>query len=68
MPTLSDVVDLSAYPLRDPALLERCRAAFDRDGLRTLKGFLRPEAVIDLVKEAQQERNSSVCDCKSRLL
>ena len=25
MPTLSDVVDLSAYPLHDHALLERCR-------------------------------------------
>ena len=56
MPTLSDVVDLSAYPLHDHALLERCRAAFDREGVLTLKGFLRPEAVIDLVKEAQRER------------
>ena len=59
MPTLSDVVDLSAYPLRDPALLERCRAAFDRDGVLTLKGFLRPVALIDLVKEAQQERKNA---------
>ena len=51
MPSLSDVVDLSAYPLHDHALLARYRAAFDRDGVLTLKGFLRPEAVINLVKK-----------------
>ena len=59
MPTLSDVVDLSAYPLHDHALLARYRAAFDRDGVLTLKGFLRPEAVINLVKKAQLERKNA---------
>ena len=52
MPTLSDVVELSAYPLHDHALLVRCRAAFDRDGVLTSKGFLRPEAVINLVEKS----------------
>ncbi len=59
MSTLSDVVDLSAYPLHDRTFLARCRAAFDRDGVLTLKGFLRPEAVIDLVKEAQRKRKNA---------
>lgn len=51
----ADVVDLVRYPIHDlgsaagQALLARCRAELARDGVCSLPGFVRPDAVTAMV-------------------
>ena len=46
------MIDTDLYDLTDPALIERCRQQFLADGVCVLPGFLRPEVVASLVREA----------------
>lgn len=45
------LVDLDRHPFEDPALLARGRADLAADGVTVLPGFLRPEAVAEMVLE-----------------
>jgi hypothetical protein len=53
-----DVVDLDRYPIHEPdaaagrTLLDRCRAQLAADGVCSLPGFIRPEAVARMVSLA----------------
>ena len=61
-PTLSRVVDLDRYPIdrldgpRAAAMVAFCRASLAFEGACQLPGFLRPEAVAQLVDEAARKR------------
>ena len=46
------IVDLDRYPL-DAALVERCRASLRAEGAVKLDGFVRPEAVAQMVDHAR---------------
>jgi len=43
--SLSEIVDLAAYPITDPAFGARCNTALNRDGALVLKGFIQPKAL-----------------------
>ena len=51
---MRDVVDLTRYPLDDPAaaarLIDEARAALAEDGLAALPGFMRAEAAADAAR------------------
>ncbi|KGN31444.1 hypothetical protein N802_03515 [Knoellia sinensis KCTC 19936] len=57
-PTYADVVDLERYPIHrldsdaGQRLVDDCRAALAKDGVCTLEGFIRPEAVQAMVELA----------------
>jgi hypothetical protein len=59
MPTIADIIDLDRYPIHElgssdgRALLERCREALRRDGALKLDGFIRADAMPELVAEAR---------------
>jgi len=54
---MQNILDLDRYPLDQPgtagwtALVERCRAELDRDGMFNLAGLLRPEAVQQSIRD-----------------
>ncbi|WP_242654742.1 HalD/BesD family halogenase [Shimia aestuarii] len=53
----NDLIDLDRYPIHEDgparaALLERVRQELAKDGCAVIKGFLRPEAIGPLVREA----------------
>lgn len=50
---LSDIIDLDRYPLTSEALADHCAARLQADGVVTLPGFLTPDALADLVTEAE---------------
>lgn len=56
---MHDILDLDTYPLHRPgtdvwqAMVERCRADLERDGMFNLVGFLRPEAIARAVAEVK---------------
>lgn len=56
---MEDILDLEAYPLDQPQsrlwkeLVATCRDKLDQDGLFTLPGFLRPEALSRAVRELE---------------
>lgn len=52
--TPSTAVDLDRYPFHDAELIARARRAFVDDGVCILPGFLRPDAVADLVAECEE--------------
>ena len=53
------IIDTDTYPIHDRAapafraLLDQVQGALDRDGCAVLKGFVRPTAIPELVKEAE---------------
>jgi hypothetical protein len=47
------LVDLDRYPLSDPDVVAAGRADLAADGVTTLPGFLRPEAVAEIVAEVE---------------
>lgn len=49
---ISDVVDLERYRLDDPELIARCREELARDGAAKLDGFVRADAVEQMVADA----------------
>jgi len=51
---LGDIIDLDRYPLTTDALARQCGDRLQEDGVVTLPGFLRPEAVAKLVAEAEE--------------
>jgi hypothetical protein len=65
MTSLQTIVDLDRYPLdrlgrpEGDALVDRCREMLDRTGACQLDGFVRPDAVAQLVTEADDLRSSS---------
>lgn len=58
--TAEQLIDLDRYPIHQPrnevakALIEEVRGRLDADGCAVLKGFLRSEALADLVEEADR--------------
>jgi hypothetical protein len=62
---LSAVIDLDRYPIDRPdspeyvELIVRCREMLRADGACQLHGFMRPEAVSELVAEAEALRGSA---------
>ena len=56
---MRDILDLDRYPLDRPgtddyrALVARCRAALQSDGLFNLEGFMRPEALQRVVVDVE---------------
>ena len=53
----NDLINLDRYPIHEDgpardALLERVRYDLAKDGCAVIKGFLRPEAIGPLVREA----------------
>jgi alkylated DNA repair dioxygenase AlkB len=58
-PSYADVVDLDTYPIHDldsaagTALVDDCRRQLAETGVCTLAGFIRPEAVDEMVHLAQ---------------
>lgn len=62
---LADVIDLSRYPIHDldsprrQALVDYCRAALAFEGACQLPGFVRTEAVEQMVAEALEKRPRS---------
>ena len=50
---LDRIIDPQACPLDDPAFIADCRRHLDEAGVVTIPGFLRQQAVADLVAEAE---------------
>ncbi|MBK6871731.1 MAG: hypothetical protein IPG94_10205 [Kineosporiaceae bacterium] len=59
-PPYADVVDLDRYPIHDlgsppgRTLLARCRAELEADGVCSLPGFVRDDAVAEMIELAQE--------------
>ena len=53
---LTDIVDLTRYPLRDPALRASCRETLARDGALVMRGFLSPAAIARVLSEGERNR------------
>ncbi len=51
---LANLVDLAAFPLHDPEFRARCRERLGRDGALVLRGFLTPESVARVRREAEE--------------
>ena len=52
---LDTVIDTDACPLSQQGFIAACREALARDGVITIPGFLRPNAVTALVAEAESQ-------------
>ena len=57
------LIDLDRFPIHQPgaerdALLAQVRSKLDDDGCAVLKGFVRPEGIAMLTKEAESVRNN----------
>lgn len=50
--TLSEIVDLAAYPIADQSFGQACRETLNCDGALVLKGFIRPNALEAMRTEA----------------
>ena len=59
MTSVGRVIDPAACPLDDAGFIESCRTQLDRDGVVTIPGFLRDEAVAALVAEAEAARDKA---------
>ena len=59
MASVDRVIDLAACPLTDDSFIESCRLQLDRDGVVTIPGFLREQAVADLVSEAESAKDKA---------
>jgi hypothetical protein len=57
--TLNDWVNLELYALDDPSQIAKHKARLDRDGVVTLPGFLRDQARLSLVNEANSESENA---------
>jgi len=57
LPELAEVIDLDACPIDDRTFIERCMAGLRTEGVLTLPGFLRPEAIKALVTEAEAKKH-----------
>ena len=56
MTDLAAIIDMSTCPIGDDAFIATCRDQLDRDGVITIPGFIRPEALAALVAEAEAEK------------
>jgi len=52
---ISKWVDLEKHPLDDEEFRDKCRKILDENGSLLLEGFLKPEAVAEMVAEADAE-------------
>ena len=52
---LDTVIDTDACPLDDDGFIDACHRRLQRDGVITIPGFLRPDAVSALVTEAESQ-------------
>ena len=59
MQSLNSIVDLDTYPIEDPGFGEECLKNLDTDGVLTLPGFLRQDAIEQLVQEAERQKNNA---------
>ena len=59
MQNLNDIVDLDTYPIEKPGFGEECLQNFITDGVLTLPGFLRKNAIEQLVEEAERQKNNA---------
>jgi len=53
---LHQIVDLTTYPLDDPAFRAACRRRFKDQGVLVMPGFTRPEATDAIASEGQANR------------
>mgnify|MGYP001829092131 CR=1 FL=1 len=54
---LDQIVDMDRFPLANPAFRAACRADLDRDGVLAMPGFLVPQAVETVRREAVAHRD-----------
>ena len=59
MQNLNDIVDLDTYPIEKPGFGAECLQNFNTDGVLTLPGFLRKNAIEQLVEEAERQKNNA---------
>lgn len=52
---IDDIIDLDRHPLADEAYIAQARAHLDKTGTLCLEGFLKPDALAALVKEAEAQ-------------
>ena len=62
MQSLNNIVDLDTYPIEDPAFGEECLKNLNTDGVLTLPGFLRQDAIEQLVEEELSRNHSEHSD------
>jgi len=53
---LSNIIDLAAHPIGDPDYRDACKAAFDRDGVLVMPGFVQAPAVNAIGAEGEANR------------
>ena len=53
MAQLYDIIDQQNCQLEDDSFITHCRATLDQDGVLTIPGFLKEEAISRLVAEAE---------------
>jgi hypothetical protein len=56
---LSDIIDFSACPVSNPLFVRQCSARLASDGVLTLPGFLRDDAIDMLVAEAEASKQDA---------
>ena len=56
---LDTVIDTDACPLDDDGFIDACHRRLARDGVITIPGFLRPDAVSALVTEAESQAQNA---------
>ena len=56
MQNLNDIVDLDTYPIEKPGFGKECLQNFNTDGVLTLPGFLRKNAIEQLVEDAERQK------------
>ena len=62
---LSDIIDFSACPVSNPLFVRQCSARLASDGVLTLPGFLRDDAIDMLVAEAEASKQDAYLTASS---
>jgi len=55
---LSEIVDLSRYPIEDAGFIDQCKAAYDQGGILVLEGFVQPAAIEEIRAEGEAGRGA----------
>ena len=59
MESLGEIVDLETYPIENTTFSEHCRVELSANGALTLPGFLHPNAITQLVEEAELQKQNA---------
>ena len=59
MTDLAAIIDMSICPIGDDTFIANCRDQLERDGVITIPGFIRPEALAALVAEAEAKKRNA---------